>query len=106
MMHSGQRSVRWPERKLIMSHRFEGDFSRLIRHRREDLTLTQAEVAEQIGVTPDCVTLVELGYRRFDLDRIPALADALKLNRRQLCRQALRERAPELYRQLFRQRAA
>ena len=24
-----------------MSHRFEGDFSRLIRHRREDLDLTQ-----------------------------------------------------------------
>ena len=89
-----------------MSHRFEGDFSRLIRRRRKDLNLTQAEVAEQIGVTPDCVTLFELGYRRPDLDRIPILADALKLNRRQLCRQALQERAPELFRQLFRRRAA
>ena len=28
--------------------------------------------------------MVELGYRRLDLNRIPALADALKLNRREL----------------------
>ena len=89
-----------------MPNRFEGGFSRLIRHRREELDLTQSEVAEKVGVTPDCITLFELGYRRPDLDRIPALADALKLNRRQLCRQALQERAPELYRQLFPRRAA
>ena len=89
-----------------MSKRFEGDFSRLIRHRRQELNLTQAEVADKLGVTADCITLVELGYRRLDLNRIPALADALKLNRRQLCRQALQERAPDLYRQLFRGRAA
>ena len=89
-----------------MPNRFEGAFSRLVRHRREELNLTQAEVATKLGVTADCITLVELGYRRLDLDRIPALADAVRLNRRQLCRQALRERAPELYRQLFGQRAA
>ena len=89
-----------------MSHRFEGDFSRLIRHRREELNLTQAEVGEKIGLTSDAITMVELGRRRFDLNRIPALADALKLNRRQLCRQALQERAPELYQQLFRERVA
>ena len=89
-----------------MSNRFEGGLSRLIRHRREELNLTQQQVAEKMGVTSDAITLVELGYRRLDLDRIPALADALKLNRRQLCRQALQERAPELFRQLFRERAA
>ena len=89
-----------------MPNRFEGDFCRRIRQRRQQLNLTQAEVADELGVTADCVTLVELGYRRLDLDRIPALAGALNLNRRQLCRQALRERAPELYRQLFRQQAA
>ena len=89
-----------------MSKRFEGAFSRLIRRRREELNLTQAEVAEQVGLTTDAITLVELGYRRLDLDRIPALADALQLNRRQLCRQALQERAPELFHQLFPRRAA
>ena len=89
-----------------MSKRFEGAFSRLIRCRREELNLTQAEVAEQVGLTTDAITLVELGYRRLDLDRIPALADALQLNRRKLCRQALQERAPELYRELFRERVA
>ena len=89
-----------------MPNRFEGAFSHLIRRRREELNMTQSEVARQVGLTTDAITLVELGYRRLDLDRIPALADALKLNRRQLCRQALQERAPELYRQLFRERAA
>ena len=67
-----------------MPNRFEGAFCRLIRHRREELNLTQAEVATKLGVTADCITLVELGYRRLDLDRIPALADAVRLNRRQL----------------------
>lgn len=89
-----------------MSNRFEGVFSRLIRRRREELNLTQAEVAEKIGLTTDAITLVELGYRRLDLDHIPALAEALRLNRRQLCRQALQERAPQLYRELFRERVA
>jgi transcriptional regulator with XRE-family HTH domain len=89
-----------------MSKRFEGDFCRLIRHRRQELNLTQAEIAEKLGVTSDCITLVELGHRRLDLDRIPQLANALKLNRRELCRQALQERAPELYREIFRQRVA
>ena len=89
-----------------MSNRFEGDLSRLIRQRREELNLTQAEVAVKIGLTTDAITMVELGYRRLDLNRIPALAGALKLNRRELSRQALRERAPRLYRQLFRPKAA
>ena len=43
-----------------MPNRFEGDFCRLIRHRRQQLDLTQQEVASKIGVTSDCITLVEL----------------------------------------------
>jgi transcriptional regulator with XRE-family HTH domain len=89
-----------------MPNRFDGDFCRLIRHRRQELNLTQAEVANKLGVTADCVTLVELGYRRLDLDRIPVLADALNLNRRQLCREALKSRAPQLYQELYKDKAA
>jgi transcriptional regulator with XRE-family HTH domain len=89
-----------------MSNRFESTFSHLIRHRREELSLTQAEVAGKIGVTADCITLVELGYRRLDLDRIPTLADALKLDRRHLCREALKARAPQLYQELYKGKAA
>jgi transcriptional regulator with XRE-family HTH domain len=89
-----------------MSKPFEGDFCHRIRQRRQQLNLTQAEVANRLGVTADCVTLVELGYRRFDLDRIPVLADALNLNRRQLCREALKARAPQLYQELYKGKTA
>ena len=84
-----------------MSSRFSSKLCCTIRHRRRELNLTQREVGESLGVTPDFITLVELGHRRLDLDRIPALADALKLDRAQLCRGALEERAPELYAELF-----
>jgi len=84
-----------------MPQRFESDLSRRIRRRRRELSLTQQEVATRVGVTADHITLVEGGYRRLDLDRIPDLADALRLDRTELCREALEERAPALYRELF-----
>ena len=89
-----------------MSNRFEGDLSRRIRQRRQELNLTQAEVADKIGVTTDASPWLSWATAASISIAFPALAGALKLNRRQLCRQALRERAPELYRQLFRQQAA
>ncbi len=41
-------------KERTMPNRFEGDFCHLIRHRREQLDLTQQEVAGKIGVTTDC----------------------------------------------------
>jgi len=84
-----------------MPNRFTGHLSNYIRHRRYFLGKTQKTIAEAIGVTPDFIALIESGERRLDLDKIPLLADALEVNRMALCQQALRERAPALYGQLF-----
>ena len=81
--------------------RFAGWFSALIRSRRLQIGKTQRQVAEDIGVTSDCITLVELGYRRLGFDRIPALADALEIDRNILCQQALQSQAPQLYQELI-----
>jgi transcriptional regulator with XRE-family HTH domain len=80
---------------------FEGRLSRLIRHRREELHLTQQQVAEVLGVTPDFVSLVESGHRRLSLDHIGYLAHALAVHPTLLCKIALRERAPFFFAQLF-----
>ena len=84
-----------------MPNRFEGPLSHYIRERRQFLNRTQKEIAEQIGVTSAQITLVEMGERRLDLDRVHMLADALEVERTALCRQALWERAPHLYQELF-----
>ncbi len=84
-----------------MPNRFEGPFSHYIRQRRLDLDKTQKQVAEVLGTTPDFVTLVEAGERRIDLDRVPLLADALEVDRTDLCVWALSERAPVLFSEVF-----
>ncbi len=84
-----------------MPNRFEGPFSQFVRQRRLFLNLTQEEVADAVGVTPEQITLVEAGKRRLELDRVHLLADRLHVERQMLCRQALWERAPMLYQNLF-----
>ncbi len=84
-----------------MPNRFEGPFSHFIRQRRLELGKTQKQVAEVLGTTADFVTLAEAGERRIDLDRIPLLADALEVDRAELCMWALSERAPVLFSELF-----
>ncbi len=79
----------------------EGNFRLYIRQRRQELDKTQRQVAQACGVTPDYIALIEGGLRRLDLERIPLLADALEVSRAQLCRQALAERAPQFYQELF-----
>ena len=81
--------------------RRRGSFATFIRRRRHQLKLTQKMVADHVGITPDFVTLIEGGDRRLDFDKIPSLADALQVNRKQLCLQALAERAPQLFCALF-----
>ncbi len=84
-----------------MPNRFEGPFSQFIRQRRLELGKTQKQVAGVLGTTADFVTLAEAGERRIDLDRIPLLADALEVDRGELCLWALSERAPVLFGELF-----
>ena len=84
-----------------MPNRFEGPLSFIIRYRRILLGKTQQQIADTLGVTADFVALLESGRRRLDLDKVPLLAGALRNNRRALCQQALLERAPLLYHELF-----
>ncbi len=66
----------------------------LIRRRRRELNLTQADLAELLNVSPESVALWEAGRRRMDLARIPRLADALQIDARRLCALALAEFQP------------
>jgi transcriptional regulator with XRE-family HTH domain len=71
--------------------------SQLIRQRRTVLGLTQAQVAADLNVEPESVCLWEHGRRRIELDRLPRLAAALRLDEAGLCRLALSEWHPRLY---------
>jgi transcriptional regulator with XRE-family HTH domain len=72
-------------------------FAALLCRRREELGLYQNEVAEDCGVTPEAIGLIEAGRRQPDLERIPRLATALELDPAPLCRLALRVRSPNFY---------
>jgi transcriptional regulator with XRE-family HTH domain len=68
-----------------------------IRRRRKELKLTQMEVAKAVGVqSPDYISLVEMGQRNLDLDRIPRLAELLRVNAVALGKLALRDQYPLL----------
>jgi transcriptional regulator with XRE-family HTH domain len=84
-----------------MPNRFESPFTHFLRHRRQQLGLTQEELGLILGVTGDFIGLVETGRRRLDLDRIPALAEALDVEIIGTCLTVLYERAPHLYDALF-----
>lgn len=77
-------------------------FQSLIRERRLKLKKSQAEIARAIGVgSPEFITMVEAGRRRIDLDRVPDLARALEVKPEYLCKVALKEAAPEMFRVFF-----
>jgi len=73
----------------------------LIRRRRQQLGLLQADIAEACHVTPESVTQWEAGRRRMELSKIPRLANALHMNARELCIKALQEFHPPVYHTLF-----
>ena len=75
-------------------------FHEVIKTRRQDLNLTQLQVAQGVGVqSPEFIGMLEKGAhipggRRLDLNKVPRLADTLQLNRKDLVRLALFEVAP------------
>ena len=69
----------------------------LLRRRREELHLLQAEVAEALHVTPECIGRWEDGSRRMELSKVPRIAEVLRLNAKQLCAKALAEFHPLFY---------
>ncbi len=75
-------------------------FSDFVRWRRQQVGKTQRQVAQACGVVPEMITSVESGRRRPDPDRLPLLADALEVNRSDLCRLALETWHPDFYAEL------
>ena len=73
----------------------------LLRRRREELSLLQADIAAALHVSPECVTMWEAGRRRMELCKLPRIAAALQINAKQLCAKALAEFHPAFYDTLF-----
>ena len=73
----------------------------LLRRRRQELHMIQADVAERLAVTPEAVTLWEGGHRRMELSKIPRLARALQIDPKELCAKALQEYHPAFFQTLF-----
>lgn len=53
---------------------------------RRELGLTQAEFAEQVGVTPNYIARVEGGHENLTLDSVEKLAAALSVDAQRLFR--------------------
>ena len=73
----------------------------LLRRRRKELRLRQADVARALNVSPEAITLWEAGRRRMELSKIPRLAETLQMDPRELCVKALEEFHPLFHRTLF-----
>jgi len=76
----------------------------LIGTRRKALnpTISQAALARAANVnSPELISLVEAGWRRFKLDRIPYVADALRIKRIDLIKLELFEKSPLVYREIW-----
>jgi predicted transcriptional regulator len=73
----------------------------LLRRRREELNLIQAQVAETLHVTPECIGRWEDGTRRMELSKLPRIAQALQLDAKVLCAKALAEFHPLFHDALF-----
>jgi transcriptional regulator with XRE-family HTH domain len=70
----------------------------LLKKRRKDLGLTQKQVARALAInSTEIIAMVEAGGRRITLDKIPALADILLIDRVGLCKLAIQEFAPTVY---------
>jgi transcriptional regulator with XRE-family HTH domain len=78
----------------------------LLRRRREELSLFQAQIAEALHVTPECIAQWESGRRRMELGKIPRLAEALQIDAKELCTKALAEFHPLVHAALFGHAAA
>jgi transcriptional regulator with XRE-family HTH domain len=63
--------------------------------------LPQAEIAEALHVTPECIVRWECGQRRMELSKLPRLAAALQIDAKELCAKALSEFHPAVYAALF-----
>ena len=73
----------------------------MLRRRRRELRLRQADVAAACHVTKECVTLWEAGRRQMRFSKVPRLAAVLHLDAQELCARVLREYEPVFSHFLF-----
>jgi transcriptional regulator with XRE-family HTH domain len=76
-------------------------FCQILRQRRMELRLRQAEIAAELRVEPETIGHWESGRRRMELDRIPRVSSVLHLDAKDLCRRALSEWHPRFHDTLF-----
>ena len=75
----------------------------VIRERRTELRMSQSDVAKLIKTkAPEYIGMIENGTRSLELNKIPSLARALKLNEQDLTKLALYNAHPEAYKALHR----
>jgi transcriptional regulator with XRE-family HTH domain len=73
----------------------------LLQRRRQELKLTQAEVAGALHLSPVAITHWESGSRRMDLAKLPRIAAVLRLDPKELCAKALSEFYPGVFASLL-----
>ena len=84
-----------------MTAPFEGRLSHFLRHRREQLAMTQQQLASLINVSIDYVASLESGDAQLDEDKIDPLADVLAIGRTHLCLMAVLEGTSPISRKYF-----
>jgi transcriptional regulator with XRE-family HTH domain len=72
-----------------------------IRQRREQLGLTQEQLALLLDVSPADVVLLESGHLRFDVAKLDQLADALATECTYLCLMVTLEGRPPIFQRYF-----
>jgi transcriptional regulator with XRE-family HTH domain len=72
-------------------------FGLFIRRRRRELSLTQREVAAALKVSaPEFVGMIEAGIRKPNFERLPALAEVLKVSTLEMIQLAFADVYPSL----------
>ena len=84
-----------------MAEPLEGRLSHFIRHRREQLAMTQQQLASLINVSIDYIASLESGDVQLDEDSIYPLADVLAIDRTYLCLMAVLEGTSPIARKYF-----
>jgi len=70
-------------------------FKDILTQRREELGLTQAEVARALGLrSAEYIGMLERGIRTLELSKVPLMADVLKMERIDLIRISMFEQLP------------
>jgi len=74
----------------------------VIRNRRVELGLSQADLASAVGIrNVDFVSMIEAGFRIVDPNRAVAFAAALQLDQMDFCQVVLYEMCPGFYAAMF-----